>query len=171
VFLPKHINDWPSRFGVQIIWMIRTPGASVGHHPNGRTDLSAEHHGVVSACERGGIVLASDFHSPPTSTRVEVRFLDLLHQGDKPPRVPSIEPTPNDRLDFVESRDPTDAAEDDRLEYQRPLRVPTMLNYSDPEIGQRRQEAMSPIGRWGGRTVGGSRRQRGHEAAAIVRLR
>jgi hypothetical protein len=31
-----------------------------------------------------------------------------------------------------------------RLEYQRPLQVPATLNDSDPEVGQRRQEALSP---------------------------
>jgi hypothetical protein len=37
-----------------------------------------------------------------------------------------------------------DAAEDDRLENQWPLRVPATLNDSNPEVGQRCQEALSP---------------------------
>ena len=144
VFIPKHVDDRPAGFGIQIVRAIRTSGAAIGHHPDGRTDLAAEHHGVVSARERGGIVLSSDFHSPPASTGVEVRFLDALHQCDIPSRVPGVEPIPYDRLDVVESSDPADAAEDDRLEHQRPLRVPASLNDSGPEVGQRRQEAVSP---------------------------
>jgi hypothetical protein len=44
----------------------------------------------------------------------------------------------------VKSGDSTDTVEDDRLEYQRPLRVPAPLNHSDPEVSQRHEEAVSP---------------------------
>jgi hypothetical protein len=107
-------------------------------------DLAPKYHVVVLACKRGGLVLTLDFHSSPATTRVEVHFLDLLNQCGIPRRVPGVEPTPDDWFDVVESGDSMDTVEDDCLEYQRPLRVPAPLNHSDPEVSQRRKEAVSP---------------------------
>jgi hypothetical protein len=98
---------------------------------------------VVLTCERGGLVLTLDFHSPPTTTRKEVCFLDLLNQCNIPCRVPGAKPTPDDWFDIVKLGDSTNAADDDRLEYQRPLQVPAPLNHSNPEVGQRCEEAVS----------------------------
>jgi hypothetical protein len=85
-----------------------------------------------------------DFHSSPAATRIEVCFLDLLNQCNIPCCVSGIEPTTDDWFDIVESGDSTDAAEDGHLEYQRPLQVPAPLNHSNPEVGQRCKEAVSP---------------------------
>jgi hypothetical protein len=85
-----------------------------------------------------------DFHSSPATIRVEVCFLDLLNQCDIPCRVPGVKPTPDDWFDVVKFGDSMDGAEDNRLEYQRPLQVPVPLNHSDPEVGQCHEEAVSP---------------------------
>ncbi len=84
-------------------------------------DLTPKYHVVVLARKRGGLVLMSDFHSSPATTRVEVCFLDLLNQCNIPCCVAGIKRTPDDWFDVVESGDSTNAAEDDRLEYQWPL--------------------------------------------------
>jgi hypothetical protein len=107
-------------------------------------ELAPKYHVVALACKRGGLVLTLDFHSPPATTRVKICFLDLLNQCDIPCRIPSIKLTPDDWFDFVKLGYSTDAAEDDSLKYQRPLRVPAPLNHFDPEVGQRREEAVSP---------------------------
>jgi hypothetical protein len=107
-------------------------------------DLAVKHNGVISAHKRGGIVQTLDFHFPPTTTKVEVHFLDLLYQHNIPPDVPGIKPTPHNWLDIMKSRDSMDVTEDDHLENQWPLRVPVMLNDSNPEVSQCHQEALSP---------------------------
>ncbi len=101
-----------------VIWSSTAP---VGHHSDGSSDLAPKHHGIIPACKRGGIVLMVDFHSPPATTRVKVCFLDFPYQRDVPCRVPSVKPTPDNWFNAMESHDPTDVAEDDCLEYQRPL--------------------------------------------------
>jgi hypothetical protein len=68
-------------------------------------------------CKSGDIVLMVDFYSPPATTRVKVCFLNLPYQRDVPCRIPSIKPTPDNWFNVMESSDPTDAAEDDRMEY------------------------------------------------------
>jgi hypothetical protein len=85
-----------------------------------------------------------DFHSPPATTRVNVRFLNLAYQRNIPRRVPSIKPTPDNWFNVMESSDPADAVEDDHLEYQQTLQVSPPLNDSNPEVGQRCQKTVSP---------------------------
>ncbi len=126
------------------MWMLWSSSSPVGHHPDGRANLATKYHVVVLACMRGGIILTLDICSPPTTTRVEVHFLNLLHQQDIPHCVPGIKPTPDDWFDVVKSGDSTDAAEDDHLEYQQLLQVPVLLNDSDPEVGQHCEETVSP---------------------------
>jgi hypothetical protein len=106
--------------------------------------LATKYHVVVLVRERGGIIPTLDFNSPPATTRVEVHFLDLLHQRNIPCCVPGVKPTSDDWFEVVKLGNSTNAMEDDRLEYQQPLQVQALLNDSDPEVSQRCEETVSP---------------------------
>ena len=114
-----------------------------------------------SNIELGGIVLALDFHSPPTSTRVKLHFLDLLHKRDIPPHIPSIKPTPYNWLDIMESCIPWTRQ---RMKDWNTNDCSVTLNDSDPEVGQHQQEAMSPL------TVGEVIQWEGARGDAVIKL-
>ncbi len=119
--ISKQVDDQAPRLGVQIVRTSWSSGSPVGCHPDSHTDLASKYHVVVLACKRGGIVLMLDLHSPPTTTRVEVCFLNLLNQCNIPRHNPDIKLTPDDWFDIMKLSDSTDAAEADHLEYQQPL--------------------------------------------------
>ena len=96
---------------------------------------------------RGSIIPPFTHPSTPASD-VKVGLFNVLDQCNIPILVPSIQPTPDDWLDIVESTDSVDLPENAHLEDKQTLRVPVAFNAPLPKVGEGFQELICPSAVW-----------------------
>ena len=145
MLLVKHINDRAAGLGVQFEWSICPTCSPVLHHAHGGMDLSTRDHVIWYYFLAIEVVYSRRaLAPPPAASNIKSGLFHLPCKSHIAPCIPSVKPTPDDWLDVVETGDPPDSPKDARLEDQRALGVPAVLNGTYPEVRQQLKKTMYP---------------------------